>query len=179
MPFLIQKVEGGYAAFRPHRDGLVDPERPFVDAIDDIPLERWLEASREHACLGSPAMQLEDTARGLRELSRLRNELGLPDSPTVTVRLRGGGKTRDREQDRGAVYYARADGTKIEEKIFPLERPNGIGLSPDGNTLYVAETTTAGGEAVVTEVEGSAFRTGDHVFTLDERDPLGTGFLLR
>jgi len=53
------------------------------------------------------------------------------------------GKTRDREQDRGAVYYARADGSKIEEKIFPLERPNGIGLSPDGHRLYVAETTTA------------------------------------
>ncbi|MEJ2176028.1 MAG: SMP-30/gluconolactonase/LRE family protein [bacterium] len=53
------------------------------------------------------------------------------------------GKTRDREQDRGAVYYARADGSKIEEKIFPLERPNGIGLSPDGHSLYVAETTTA------------------------------------
>lgn len=53
------------------------------------------------------------------------------------------GKTRSREQDRGAVYYARADGSKIEEKIFPLERPNGIGLSPSGNTLYVAETTTA------------------------------------
>jgi len=53
------------------------------------------------------------------------------------------GKTRERDQDRGAVYYARADGSKIEEKIFPLERPNGIGLSPDGRTLYVAETPTA------------------------------------
>ncbi len=53
------------------------------------------------------------------------------------------GKVREREQDRGAVYYARADGSRIEEKIFPLERPNGIGLSPDGHTLYVAETTTA------------------------------------
>jgi gluconolactonase len=53
------------------------------------------------------------------------------------------GKTREREQDRGAVYYARADGSKIEEKIFPLERPNGIGLSPDGHRLYVAETPTA------------------------------------
>jgi gluconolactonase len=53
------------------------------------------------------------------------------------------GKTRDREQDRGAVYYARADGSKIEERIFPLERPNGIGLSPNGHRLYVAETTTA------------------------------------
>jgi proline racemase len=36
-----------------------------------------------------------------------------------------------------------------------------------------------GRPTVITEVEGSAFRTGEHAFTLDERDPLGTGFLLR
>ena len=41
------------------------------------------------------------------------------------------GKTRERDNDRGAVYYAKADGSMIEEEIFPLERPNGIGLSPD------------------------------------------------
>jgi proline racemase len=33
--------------------------------------------------------------------------------------------------------------------------------------------------AVVTEVEGSAYRTGSAQFALDPRDPLGTGFLLR
>jgi len=33
--------------------------------------------------------------------------------------------------------------------------------------------------SVVTEVTGSAFRTGTHEFTLDPGDPLGTGFLLR
>src|SRR3546814_14272186 len=27
--------------------------------------------------------------------------------------------------------------------IFPMEGPNGIGLSPDGSTLYVAETYSA------------------------------------
>jgi proline racemase len=32
---------------------------------------------------------------------------------------------------------------------------------------------------VMTEVEGMAFRTGTHRFTLDPRDPLGTGFVLR
>ena len=53
------------------------------------------------------------------------------------------GKTRERDNDRGVVYYARADGSKIEEKIFPLERPNGCGLSPDEKTLYVVETPTA------------------------------------
>jgi len=32
---------------------------------------------------------------------------------------------------------------------------------------------------VVTEVEGSAYRTGRATFELDPDDPLGTGFLLR
>jgi gluconolactonase len=53
------------------------------------------------------------------------------------------GKRRERDADVGAVYYARADGSSIKEAIFPLERPNGIGLSPDENTLYVVETPTA------------------------------------
>jgi gluconolactonase len=53
------------------------------------------------------------------------------------------GKTRERDMDRGAVYYAKADGSMIKEAIFPLERPNGIGLSPDEKTLYVVETPTA------------------------------------
>jgi proline racemase len=43
----------------------------------------------------------------------------------------------------------------------------------------VGETEVAGIPAVVTEVEGSAFRTGEHVFTLDPDDPLADGFLLR
>jgi proline racemase len=43
----------------------------------------------------------------------------------------------------------------------------------------VGEAEVAGGPAVVTEVEGSAFRTGRHVFELDPTDELGTGFLLR
>ncbi|MEC7368212.1 MAG: SMP-30/gluconolactonase/LRE family protein [Pseudomonadota bacterium] len=52
------------------------------------------------------------------------------------------GKVRDRDRDRTGVYYASIDGLSIEEVIFPLEGPNGIGLSPDERTLYVAETPT-------------------------------------
>jgi proline racemase len=44
----------------------------------------------------------------------------------------------------------------------------------------VAEAVEADGrEALVTEVEGSAFRTGEHRFSLDPRDPLAAGFVLR
>ena len=52
------------------------------------------------------------------------------------------GKTRARERDRTGVYYAKADGSDIREVIFPLEGPNGIGLSPDEHELYIAETPT-------------------------------------
>jgi gluconolactonase len=51
------------------------------------------------------------------------------------------GKSRAREHDTGAVYYAAADGSSIREVVHPLTEPNGIGLSPDGSRLYVAETT--------------------------------------
>ena len=43
----------------------------------------------------------------------------------------------------------------------------------------VGETEVARIPAVITEVEGSAYRTGDHHFVLDPRDPLHTGFLVR
>jgi proline racemase/trans-L-3-hydroxyproline dehydratase len=44
----------------------------------------------------------------------------------------------------------------------------------------VTEGPPIGGHGtVVTEVEGAAYRTGDHVFTLDPHDEVGTGFLLR
>jgi proline racemase len=46
-----------------------------------------------------------------------------------------------------------------------------------GRVVGAAEV--AGIPAVVTEVEGSSYRTGEHVFALDPQDPLGEGFLLR
>jgi len=52
------------------------------------------------------------------------------------------GKNRPRDRDRTGVFYASPDGTFIREIIFPMEAPNGIGLSPDEKTLYVAETPT-------------------------------------
>ncbi len=52
------------------------------------------------------------------------------------------GKTRERERDVTGIFYAKADGSHLEEAIFPSENPNGIGLSPDGKSLYAAETYT-------------------------------------
>ncbi len=52
------------------------------------------------------------------------------------------GHREGRRLDFGAVYYATADGASIREVAFPLIGPNGIGLSPDGSRLYVAETSS-------------------------------------
>jgi len=53
------------------------------------------------------------------------------------------GKTTSAVTERGAIYYANADGSNIERVAFPLTSPNGVGLSPDCATLYVSETPTA------------------------------------
>jgi len=52
------------------------------------------------------------------------------------------GKRIERQIDRTGIFYARGDRNEIREVIFPMLTPNGIGLSPDGKILYVAETQT-------------------------------------
>ena len=47
-----------------------------------------------------------------------------------------------RTTDLSAVYYALCDGSEIHEVAYPVNSPNGIALSPDGRTLYYAETYT-------------------------------------
>ncbi len=53
------------------------------------------------------------------------------------------GKVREHEIDRGAIYYANPNGTTIVVAACPVMTPNGIALSPDGATLYFAETEGA------------------------------------
>ncbi len=53
------------------------------------------------------------------------------------------GKRRARDRDHGALYYALPDGSSITEVAYQVQAANGVGLSPDGKTLYVAETETS------------------------------------
>jgi proline racemase len=46
-------------------------------------------------------------------------------------------------------------------------------------TTFHARAIGHASGGLLTEVEGTAFRTGEHRFLLDPRDPLGTGFVLR
>ena len=53
------------------------------------------------------------------------------------------GKARETDMDMGGVYYGQADGRAASVIARPLMTPNGVGLSPDGRTLYYAETAGA------------------------------------
>jgi proline racemase len=59
----------------------------------------------------------------------------------------------------------------------PLHHRSIVGSEFTGRVVGAVEV--AGRAAVLTEVEGSAYRTGSAEFTLDSDDPLGEGFLLR
>lgn len=53
------------------------------------------------------------------------------------------GRTFAHSHDAGAVYYALADGSAIRLVRDGMHSPNGIGLSPAGDRLYIAETVTS------------------------------------
>ena len=46
-------------------------------------------------------------------------------------------------------------------------------------TTFLGRVISQDDAGVITEVEGNAYRTGEATFTLDPRDPVGTGFTLR
>ncbi len=53
------------------------------------------------------------------------------------------GKSRARDRDRTGIFYALPDGSSIREMVFPVDGgPNGVGLSPAEDRVYVAETHT-------------------------------------
>jgi proline racemase len=73
-------------------------------------------------------------------------------------------------------------GSATSARMALLDLPELRHLSVIGTEFrawIVDRTEVAGRPAVITEVEGSAHRTGSHEFVLEPSDDLGTGFLLR
>jgi proline racemase len=67
------------------------------------------------------------------------------------------------------------DGTLGDSEV--LVHDSIVGTQFLGRVLE--RTTAEGRSAVVPEVRGTAHATGEHVFVLDDDDPVGTGFVLR
>jgi gluconolactonase len=68
------------------------------------------------------------------------------------------GKFYPRYRLNGGLYYGKADGSSIVEVAYPMITPNGVGISPDGDTVYVAESETGRLWAFDLEAPGKAKR---------------------
>lgn len=95
------------------------------------------------------SIQRVDLATGaVSELYTECNGRGLRAPNDIVFDAHGGfyftdhGLRLERASDTTSVFYAQPDGSSIREVIFPLDAPNGVGLSPAGDRIYVAETHT-------------------------------------
>lgn len=73
------------------------------------------------------------------------------------------GKRYARHRDHGGIYYALPDGSSVKEIAYPILSPNGCGLSPDGKTLYAADTEGARLWAFDIEAPGVLRKPPPHV----------------
>ncbi|WP_370516075.1 SMP-30/gluconolactonase/LRE family protein [Novosphingobium sp. Gsoil 351] len=98
----------------------------------------------------SGSIQRVDIAAGtVEQLYASAGEVPLKGPNDIVFDSHGGfwftdnGKGTTRQRSVTGVFYAKMDGSSCREVIFPLDNPNGVGLSPDGRTLYVSETPPA------------------------------------
>ncbi|MCH2162571.1 MAG: S41 family peptidase, partial [Phycisphaerales bacterium] len=82
-PFLMQDAEGGVVAFLPDRSGFLDNQRPFILAIDGVPIDDWIDTVRPDITSGSPQLVRTRALRGLRDVELLRVRRGLPGGKTT------------------------------------------------------------------------------------------------
>ena len=72
-------------------------------------------------------------------------------------------------------------GTRLALLTASGRMREGLTLTHDSivGTRFLGRVRDAGNGAIIPEVEGMAYATGEHSFTLDQSDPVGTGFVLR
>ena len=96
------------------------------------------------------SIQRVDLAKRQGRDRRRQMRRACPQGPNDLVFDRQGGlwfsdlgKRRARDMDVGAFYYIKPGMKEIVEAVHGVLPANGIGLSPDENTVYIAETPTA------------------------------------
>lgn len=116
LPCLVEDLGERFYAVKPDRSGFLDKGHPCLTALDGLPLERWLAASGALQAGGHAAAQRRWAVRGLRDLTGLRAELGLPVDARVRLTLSSedGKKTRELVLDASRqrpLYGQRIEGT--------------------------------------------------------------------
>jgi len=155
-------------------------ESPLPVRKDSLP--RLIELGRE------VKRELEDRSEFVHPLEpELRDIYGvifferLEDG--LPLRQRNVTVFADGEVDRSPCGSGTSARLALLDASGELRRGDELAHESIVGTVFTArvagDAQVAGRRAVITEVEGSAHRTGEHAFVLAEHDDLGTGFLLR
>ena len=84
-------------AVEPDGDGLLDPEHPFLAAIDGRGIETWLEAAATIAAKGHPAFVRHGACYRLLWIQFVRDQLGMEPTRSIRITLAdAAGNTTDR-----------------------------------------------------------------------------------
>jgi hypothetical protein len=85
LPFRLATAKGGIVAVTRENTSFVEPDFPYLVAIDGRPLRDWLDAALVYAPIGSASQNLSQSVAGIRRLDILRRDLGLPARRDVDV----------------------------------------------------------------------------------------------
>jgi gluconolactonase len=113
-----------------------------------IPIDHVTHTNEPHDFTGGWIERIDLTSGDVTVLQRECDGRMLRGPNDLVVDEAGGvwftdhGKGRRASVDRGGLYYIPPSGDTVIEKAFPLLGANGVGLSPDGRRVYVAETYT-------------------------------------
>lgn len=87
LPFLIEPVDDRFVAFQASREDFVDPEHPYITAIDGVKMVDWIDNASELVAKGSTQLVRRRSARLLRHIDYWRLQKGLEVRPQLSVTL--------------------------------------------------------------------------------------------
>lgn len=88
LPLRPADTAAGVAALGVNRNEPLNPKCPYIETIDGVPLDRWMDAAAQYVPHGSSQFVRRGSLRWLGQMALIRHELGLPAGETVLIGLR-------------------------------------------------------------------------------------------
>ncbi len=161
LPCRLADVGGRWTVLDAEGRGLVADGFPFLEAIDGVPMERWIEAATPLAPRGAPQLIRSDVTRWLSWVGYLRGQLGVAVSDNVTLTLESpGGKSKNVELElssRPAFFSMRLDPKpRVLDGNFGYLRIADMGTTPDDlRRMHDAMATFRNTAGLVIDVRGN------------------------
>ncbi len=171
LPFLTGSVGNALVAFQPDLSGFLDPDHPYLLALDGLPVGRWLDAAAAYAPKGSQQLVQRESRRWLRAVARLREDLGLPQYDEVEVQLGDAERASVRTlrlpvADRPSQFglWPRRETSNLDDNVGYLRLPQ---MRPEAaDEVRAALERFAGTAGLIVDVRGNGGGTRDALLAL-------------